>query len=103
MRGISLILLEIRSFMAIHASPVWGRSPESNWTIFEPFAMNTQLLKISMAACALMIPIANAHSQEPAKAHSISESEVSVLRNLPKWDFTTTAYQAEASRLMLEE
>ena len=55
--------------------------------------MNSQLLKISIAACALMIAAASAYSQEAVKAHSISESEASVLRNLPKWDFTTKAYQ----------
>src|SRR5437016_482330 len=63
--------------------------------------MNRQLPKIWMAACAVMLPTASPYSQQATNRHSLSESEISVLRNLPDWRFTTKAYQEEALRIMV--
>jgi hypothetical protein len=66
--------------------------------------MSNEPPRLPTAAFALMLLFAGAHAQESAvKFPTISESETSVLRNLPDWKFTTKAYRDEAVRLMLKD
>ena len=66
--------------------------------------MKSQLLKTCIAVPLLMSSVAITYSQPAVGARDfISESEASVLQNLPHWSFTTRAYQEEIVRIMLKE
>ncbi len=89
--------------MATLALPVQVRFHEASSGKARNRIMNSHLLQVFLTAYALMFPIASAYSQQATNRHSLSESEISVLRDLPDWKFTTKAYQEEALRIMVQE
>jgi hypothetical protein len=71
---------------------------QGDWLATKNRIVNKLLLAVSLLLSAHLSTIA----QEQQNV-SLSESELSILRHLPSWTFTTKAYQREAVRLMLEE